>query len=167
MTDRPRSTDEDGVGFTHDETGGSPTDGDTDPARDESDRSEPLADLAASIERTDESARSRSSAPDFDDLFDRRESVEIDGDRLWKRLEADGPDAVLSPDGPGATSAPDDREIREIDKRSYCQGCDHFTDPPAVACDHEDAEILAVPTMTTFRVADCPFALADSLEGED
>ncbi|WP_222918556.1 hypothetical protein [Natrinema sp. SYSU A 869] len=167
MTDRARSADEDGVEFTHNETGGSSTDDDTDPARDVSDQPEPLADLAATVEGTDDADRSRLSAPDFDDLFDRQDSTEIDGDRLWERLEADDPDAALSPDGPGAASAPDDRETHEIDKRSYCQGCDHFADPPAVACDHEDAEILAVPTMTTFRVADCPFILDESLEGED
>ncbi|PCR89257.1 hypothetical protein [Natrinema ejinorense] len=135
--------------------------GDTD--ADGSRRSAPLGDLAASAEGAadgTDSDRSPSSAPDFDELFDRQETGETDSDRLWARLEA--------ADADGPSGGPDGRVIREVEKRSYCQGCDYFSEPPDVACAHEDAEILTVPSVSTFRVADCPFVLEDeALEGTE
>jgi hypothetical protein len=94
---------------------------------------------------------SDSDAPAFDEAFDRQEPAEIDGERLRSRLEGDDPETVPA----------DDRAVREIEKRSYCQGCEYFSEPPAVACTREGTEIVAVPTVDTFRVADCPFVLED------
>lgn len=151
MTEGSRS-DGDDAEFTHEPVATGAASG-----RDATDRTDPLDDLAAAVER--DTDRSQSSAPDFDDLFDRQEAADIDGDRLWSQLEADEPTEM---------PVPTDREIREIDKRSYCQGCEFFAEPPDVACTHEDAEILTVPTTETFRVADCPFVREDeALEGSD
>ncbi|SEP89322.1 hypothetical protein [Natrinema salaciae] len=158
MTDGAPADDRDGTEFTHDEGPDSGTDAGTETDREASDRTDPLADLAASVEGAADD-RSRSSEPDFDDLFDRRDTAEIDGERLWAQLEGD--DHAEMP-------VPVDREIREVEKRAYCQRCDYFTAPPEVACTHEDAEILTVPTTETFRVADCPFVLEDeALENGD
>ncbi|MFA9417465.1 hypothetical protein [Natrinema sp. HArc-T2] len=99
-----------------------------------------------------------------DDSFDRNDGDELDADQLWAQLETDDPDATETeiPDRSG------DREIREVEKGSYCHGCEHFADPPALACTRDGSEILAVPSMTTFRVADCPFVLEDeALERPD
>ncbi|PGF17558.1 hypothetical protein CP556_16595 [Natrinema sp. CBA1119] len=163
-------------------------------------RSDPLEDLAATVS---DDGRERSSPPDFDDLFDRHDAADIDGDRLWERLEADrmeessgagesaagdgssGKDGSVGEDGssgtndttetadssgtgessdsaePGGALRLAEREIREVEKRSYCQGCEHFTEPPDVDCTRDGTDILAVTTMQTFRVADCPFVLED------
>ncbi|WP_226041972.1 hypothetical protein [Natrinema sp. DC36] len=169
-----------GTEFTHDENGEPTIDADDDGSRtvdageegDQSDddgedangRSDPLEDLAATVSDDD---RERSSTPDFDDLFDRHDAADIDGDRLWERLEADRAE-VSSGTGEPSDSAESggalrlaDREIREVEKRSYCQGCEHFTEPPDVDCTRDGTAILAVTTMGTFRVADCPFVLED------
>lgn len=99
-----------------------------------------------------------------DELFDRHDGDEFDGDRLWEHLEADDHDA----NDPDVDLQPVDREICEVEKRSYCHGCEHFADPPALACTRDGSEILAVSSMTTFRVADCPFVLEDeTLERSD
>jgi len=96
--------------------------------------------------------------------FDRHESDELDGDRLWAQLEDDSPDASE----PEVALQPVDREVREVEKHSYCHGCEHFADPPSLACTRDGSEILAVTSMTTFRVADCPFVLEDeALERPD
>ena len=156
--DEERRADTDGTEFTHREGEAPTVDSDGDAMIDDEDangRSEPLGDLAA----TDD--RKRSDGPDFDDLFDRHDAADIDGDRLWERLEADD----LGSSEPEGALRPVDRDGREIEKRSYCQGCEHFSEPPAVACTREGTEILAVPTTTTFRVAGCPFAIED--EGLD
>ncbi|WP_226006802.1 hypothetical protein [Natrinema salinisoli] len=159
MTDRSNPSDDtDGTEFTHDEGRDSPADADAGRSPETPDRSAPLGELAATVEETDGSDGSQSSTPDFDDLFDRQETTEIDGDRLWERLEGDEL-------GEQPRSA--EREIREVEKRSYCQDCEHFSEPPNVACGHEGADILSIPTVTTFRVADCPFVLEDeALERE-
>jgi len=112
----------------------------------------------------DETEADPSDRPTHDDSFDQHDSDELDGDRLWAQLETDDSDAPETeiPDRSG------DREIREVEKGSYCHGCEHFADPPALACTRDGSEILAVPSMTTFRVADCPFVLEDeALERPD
>ncbi|WP_247000973.1 hypothetical protein [Halosolutus gelatinilyticus] len=115
---------------------------------DASDRNGPLSDLASSIERGPD------SVPDgFDRLFEREAVAEIDSDQLWERLESDRPAAE---DLLGA-----DREIREVAKASYCHRCEHFAEPPDVGCTRDGTEILEMPTLETFRVADCPVVLED------
>ncbi|MFC4542147.1 hypothetical protein ACFO5R_09425 [Halosolutus amylolyticus] len=115
----------------------------------ERDRSGPLGDLAAAIDAENE----RSGGDAFDELFEREDVAEIDSDRLWDRIESDGsaPDDLLG----------DDREIREIEKQSYCHQCEHFAAPPTVGCTREGTAILEMPTRETFRVADCPIVLED------
>jgi hypothetical protein len=62
----------------------------------------------------------------------------------------------------GATASPVDRvdptTVGEtvVPKRRYCQDCEHFTDPPEVACTHPDGEILEVVDVDRFRVRNCP-----------
>lgn len=114
--------------------------------------SEPLEDLATSLEERSSAGEDRPDA--VDDLFDRESVADIDTDTLWERLEAGvDPVAALEP-------APA-REIREVDKASYCHRCEHFTRPPAVGCTNEGSEILEMPSLETFRVVDCPVVLAD------
>lgn len=183
--DEEDSDDANGPEFTHDEE--VDTDENSNPAVDAdenaSERSDPLSDLAETVANGTD--RSRSTTSDFDELFDRHDAADIDGDRLWKQLETDhadesetasesgvvdGPvtaDESGETDGaddsaePGNELRPVDREIREVEKRSYCQGCEHFAEPPAVACTRDGSEILAVTSIETFRVADCPFVLED------
>lgn len=126
-------------------------DGETDARSARPDAGEPLADLAASVAERDD--RSAGPSSDADELFDREVVPEIDEDRLWERLESDEPP---DPDPPDA-----DREIREIDAQQYCHRCEHFAEPPDVGCTLEGTEILAMPSLETFRVADCPVVLED------
>ncbi|MFA9503499.1 hypothetical protein ACERIM_12070 [Natrinema sp. H-ect1] len=140
------STDGDaGIEITHD-ADATPLESDD---SESDDHAGPLDGLASTVE---EPADSGSETTEFDDLFDRQDTADIDADRLWEQLEGDNL--------PAPTDA-DDSEVREVDKRAYCQGCEYLTEPPDVACTHADAEILAVPTIETVRVADCPFVLAD------
>ncbi|WP_455449658.1 hypothetical protein [Natrinema thermotolerans] len=132
-----------GIEITHDAAPLESDDSESD------DHAGPPDGLASAVAETDDSD---SETTEFDDLFDRQDTADIDADRLWEQLEGDNL--------PAPTDA-DDSEVREVDKRAYCQGCEYLTEPPDVACTHADAEILAVPTIETVRVADCPFVLAD------
>ncbi|QLG48310.1 hypothetical protein [Natrinema halophilum] len=133
------------------------TEVDGDVNTDEGAQPKPLGDLAATVSERSDTDRSKSGSPDFDDLFDSQDVADIDGDRLWEQLEAD--ESVASNDD----LTPTKRTVHEIEKRSYCQDCEYFADPPDVACSRKGTEILAVPTMTTVRVADCPFVREDEM----
>ncbi len=147
--DETEETDESGIEFTHGDADEPAADSamSADGQTSSNDEREPLGDLAATVaERSD----ADSSDPAFDDLFDRQDVADVDTDELWERLEAD--DAA----SPSEAIRPAERTVREIEKRSYCQDCEHFAEPPETACTREGTDILAVPTVTTFRVADCP-----------
>lgn len=121
-------------------TGSSPEDDDV---RGGTDADAPLSSLASSVEER----RGRSADEPDDELF-REESVpEIDADVVWDRLEDDDPPEL-----------PDDaeRDVRVVEKRSYCEQCPFFSEPPEVSCTHDGTEILELVDMDHFRVVDCP-----------
>lgn len=69
-------------------------------------------------------------------------------------------DAATQSGGPGPRGAAAGDE-RVIDKRSYCQQCPHFSEPPETACTHEGTEIVESVDFSRFRVRNCPIADAD------
>lgn len=138
---------------------GPDSDADADPDDEpvEATRTGPLGDLAATIderrgENPDDSDSNASA--DLAELFEREDVSRIDSDRLWERLEADETAA-------GDAGDDRDREIREIDKATYCHQCEHFATPPAVGCTRDGTDILELTALETFRVADCPVVLED------
>ncbi|WP_198664596.1 hypothetical protein [Halorubrum sp. 48-1-W] len=96
---------------------------------------------------------------DDGDPFERMEVDEVDVDGVWDALDAD-PDDL---DESGAFPGTDPREATDhvVDKRTYCQRCPHFTDPPETACTHEGTSILEAIGFAEFRVRDCPMVTED------
>ncbi|MFC7234151.1 hypothetical protein [Halosegnis marinus] len=43
-----------------------------------------------------------------------------------------------------------------VPKRSYCERCQYFTDPPDVACENPGTTIHELTDVTHFRVSNCP-----------
>jgi len=80
-----------------------------------------------------------------DSVFERVEASDVD-DGVWERMESSDPDA---------TAVPGKRYV-DVNKHSYCETCEYFSEPPAVACSHEGTEILEFVDMDTVRVSDCP-----------
>lgn len=103
----------------------------------------PLGSLAASV---DERRGRESDRPD-DGLFDQESVPEIDADVVWERLDDDEPSEL--PDEA-------DPDVSVIEKRSYCEQCPFFSEPPDVECNHDGTEILELVDMEHFRVIDCP-----------
>ncbi|WP_339103402.1 hypothetical protein [Haloterrigena salinisoli] len=118
------------------------------------DRTGPLGDLAASVADRGDVPRggTETSSPEVDELFDREDVADIDRDRLWQRLEDD--ETAVPP-------RDEERELREIEVDGYCHQCEHFASPPTVACTREGTDILEMPSLGRFRVADCPVVLED------
>ena len=129
---------------------------DPETARTDSSGKPPLADLAAAVRDREDRPRSE------DDLFESVEVDSIDADAVWADLE--GPDSsAASPESPlsdrGAADVSGEESV--VPKRSYCERCRYFTDPPEVACTHDGTEIVELVDADHFRVRDCPMVGGD------
>ncbi len=120
----------------------------SDRSQDPEGRDEPLSDLVSDIEER----RNRKSER-VDDVFEEVNVGDVDTDDLWADLlnEDSGELVVSAPREAGR----DDRDVRTIPKTT-CQGCPHVGDPPNLRCTHEGTDILSMPDVDHFRVADCP-----------
>jgi len=123
-------------------------------------RDEPLSDLASDIEER----RNRKSER-VDDAFEEVDVGDVDTDELWADLlNEDGGELVVSVPREAGW---DDRDVRTIPKTT-CHGCPHVGDPPNLQCTHEGTDILSMPDVEHFRVADCPMvADEDDLHVDD
>ncbi|ELZ26949.1 hypothetical protein C475_08441 [Halosimplex carlsbadense 2-9-1] len=107
----------------------------------------PLADVTVSDEDPFESSAS---------AFERSGAEGIDPDEVWDRLTAE-PDASEGADAVGDRSDSDeDDDIVTVSKHGYCEGCEHFSAPPDVACGHEGTDILEFVGVDSVRVSNCP-----------
>ncbi|MES3160580.1 MAG: hypothetical protein PPP55_03305 [Halorubrum sp.] len=115
------------------------------------DPTDPFAELATSTETDDPFAD--------EDPFERMDVDEVDIDDVWASL-----DSEPSPtnDAVDAASGPDTRRDDVVDKRTYCQRCPHFTEPPETACTHEGTDIVEVLDFDEFRVRGCPMVEEDA-----
>lgn len=114
----------------------------------------PLGDLAARVEKR---RRDRGGDADYDDLFTEQQADDVDRETLWEQVTADEPTESV---------AEDERDVREVSKRSYCQGCEYFSDPPDVRCGHEGTAILEAVDLERFRVVNCPIVKEDERLGK-
>jgi hypothetical protein len=122
------------------------------PGEAEGDRSGPLGELATRIDRQ----QAVDDGAAFDDLFDEYDTDSVDSETLWEQVGSDEPFEVTGGDEP---------ERRIVDKRAYCQSCPFFSEPPDVACTHQETEILDVVDFDHFEVFNCPVVREDeSLE---
>lgn len=126
---------------------------------------DPLGDLADRI-------RSRRSEPsidhggaeadDFeglDEFFESEPYDEVDADELWDSLEEDSEvvDGV-------ETGENTDEHI--VPKRAYCEGCEHFSEPPDIHCDHAGTTIVEYVDLDHVRVRNCPIVAQRQALGE-
>jgi len=150
----PRSADgEAPPGDGDDPTGGStggtgPVDGSTDAG--DPFESLPDVDVEDPFERLDDGAGPGERTPVGDaDPFEEVDVGTAGEDASWEELLPTEPTdgTGIDPTTVGETVVP---------KRRYCQGCEHFTAPPAVACTHTHGEIVEVVDVDHFRVRNCP-----------
>ncbi len=89
-------------------------------------------------------------------VFERMEVEEIDVDEVWDALDVDLDQRL--PPGPsaGVAAAGETETDHVVSKRSYCQRCPYFADPPETACTHDGTAILESIGFDEFRVHNCP-----------
>lgn len=123
----------------------------------EGEEDEPLAEIAADVER-------RREADDEDEaLFQSMETETVDSDEVWAQLAGDEEVPVAVGD---VVDPESERDVRRIPSRT-CHGCRYFAAPPEMACEHEGTEIREVVDVDHYEVVDCPMVVdevhADSL----
>lgn len=83
----------------------------------------------------------------MDGVFEEMDVASLDADAVWQGLES----------AQTRGSVKDvERTYADVNKHTFCEGCEHFSKPPAVSCAHEGTEIIEFLDMETVRVVDCP-----------
>jgi|AntDeeMetagen681_2_1112603.scaffolds.fasta_scaffold19173_2 hypothetical protein len=85
-------------------------------------------------------------------VFERIDAGAVDPDQVWESITAEDDDAGDDPE----PSVPDEGRYSDVSKHRFCEGCEHFSPPPDVACGHHTAEIIEFLDMETVRLRNCP-----------
>ena len=80
--------------------------------------------------------------------FEEMAVSELDPDSVWQQL--------ASAESRGSVGDARERTYADVSKHSYCEQCEHFSEPPNIFCSHEGTEIVEFLDMDTVRVVDCP-----------
>ncbi|MFQ3319114.1 MAG: hypothetical protein ACI8UR_000820 [Natronomonas sp.] len=96
-----------------------------------------------------------------EDLFAEMESADIDADAVWEEL-SEGETADAEPTTGETPVELDDVDVRPdaneaiVSKHRYCHRCEHFSEPPDVACRNPDTTIVEMVDIDHFLVRNCP-----------
>ena len=89
-------------------------------------------------------------APPEEDFFEEMETADLDEEAVWEAVFED----------PGVDSDPGEKDQAGADavvrKEQYCKKCEHFSEPPELACNNPDTDIVEVVGVDEFRVRNCP-----------
>lgn len=139
-------------------------DGGSDGEREES---VPLGDLADRVRarRSGEEVRIGEPGPDdvaadaVDEFFEAEAFEDIDADDLWASIE----EAPADTGGVDVGEGPDEHIVS---KRAYCEGCEYFSEPPDVHCNHSGTTIVEFADLDHVRVRNCPIVKQRQALGE-
>jgi len=108
-----------------------------------------------SVETRGERGRPANADP-FADLTEEFEDDPFEGgewdasgtdESVWESLSAEPEIEVEEESG---------RRISTVNKHSFCEQCEYFTEPPEIACTHTGTDIMEFIDIETVRVVDCP-----------
>lgn len=91
-----------------------------------------------------------------DDPFEQVEVPEVDEEAVWSALDDGGDDGAALDELTDALDTGDEPVEAVVKKNQFCERCEHFSEPPEVACGHEGTEIRELVDVERFRVVDCP-----------
>ncbi|CQR49429.1 MULTISPECIES: hypothetical protein [Haloferax] len=127
--------------------------------------SAPLSDLAGRVAERRNRSRVTDQRDDVTELFESVEVGDLDRDDVWTSLVEGGDDAEAETVGVGAEATPVDATESVSDhvvpKAEFCQRCEHFGEPPELACHHEGTAIVELEDSDRFRVRNCPMVERD------
>jgi hypothetical protein len=106
-----------------------------------------------------------------DSPFEQVDVEGVDPDEVWERFTAEAEaEAHADTESPRdqhdrAVGGPGD-DVVTVSKHSFCEGCPHFTAPPAVECTHEGTQIIEFVGPDEVRVSNCPIVVERRELGE-
>lgn len=119
----------------------------------------PLGDLADRIRSRNEPSIAESADAAVDGLFQEEPFEGVESDDLWEAMD----DATaLGPEVEAGSS----RNEHIIPKRGYCEGCEHFSAPPDIHCNHAGTSIIEFTDIDHVRVRNCPVVAERQALGE-
>jgi len=113
------------------------------------DSESPASDAADAEENPFAELDAPDAADPEEDFFEEMETADIDEEAVWESVFEE-PEAA-APDTETAGGA--DAVVR---MEQYCKKCEHFSDPPELACNNPDTEIVELVGVEEFRVRNCP-----------
>lgn len=90
------------------------------------------------------------------DPFQEIQVASVDEDAVWAELPGKVPDGSDAPVGVPPPDVDVEGGGAVVPKRSYCERCEHFADPPEVSCRNPGTEIRELVDADHFRVVNCP-----------
>lgn len=100
----------------------------------------------------------------LEDPFIQMDVEEIDEEDVWAEITSDEASSESEPadgaeipeESAAAASAVAEEDETIVEKSSYCQQCEFFSEPPEVACTNPGTEIVELIDTERFRVRNCP-----------
>lgn len=124
----------------------------------------------SAVEILEQQAASSGGVPDDDGVASEglesaieSETVPPEADETLEEL-IDEEDERLDPDD--VRRVGDDEAEYVVPKDGYCEGCEHFSEPPDVGCAHRGTEIVEFEDLEHVRVRHCP-VVEDRRQFED
>lgn len=121
----------------------------------------PLGDLADRIRSrsSDDPLAAASIDTEGDELFLEEPFETVESGDLWESMDEDAPLGSTVEAGSG-------RNEHIVSKRSYCEGCEHFSKPPDIHCNHTGTAIIEFTDIDHVRVRNCPVVAERRALGE-
>lgn len=100
----------------------------------------------------------------LDDPFTEMEVEEIDEEDVWEEITGEESaaetetmeKAAFAEESAAGAAAVAEEDETIVEKSSYCQQCEFFSEPPEVACTNPGTEIVELIDTERFRVRNCP-----------
>lgn len=99
-----------------------------------------------------------------EDPFVEMDVEEIDEEDVWDEITAEETsaeaeameEAAFAEESAAGAAAVAEENETIVEKSSYCQQCEFFSEPPDVACTNQGTEIIELVDTNRFRVRNCP-----------
>lgn len=123
----------------------------------------PLSDLASEVQSRASSTPSESTS---ESLFEQVNVTDLDPEAVWEAVISEETAEPEPGVGASGEAEPVDEDEHIVNKREFCQQCEHFSDPPEATCGHEGTTIVELTDKDCFRVRNCPMVEEDD-DGPD
>jgi len=118
----------------------------------------PLGDLASDVSRRRSDREAEGDL--FETAFDEVGVDDVEIEEVWAELGATELSSEADEDG-GRDREQSDVQVQN---KNVCHGCEHFSTPPEMRCNHDGTEIREITDTDHYEVVDCPMMVSEDFE---